>query len=102
MPTPVLRTPRIIDPGDQSQRQIRTAVKQLDQPGTRRITVANVKMTGGVSTKVAHQLGKVPVGWIVTDKNAQADVWRDPAVSPTGDFIALLSSATVTVTLQFW
>lgn len=101
MSIPVLRTPRIIDPGDMSQRQVRTAVKQLDQPGTRRVTVANVQL-GATTTKVPHQLGKVPVGWLVTDKNAQADIWRDTSISSTGDYIPLKASATVTVTLQFW
>lgn len=101
MPLPTLRTPRIIDPGDQSQRQIRTAVKQLDQPGTRRVTVTNVKLTN-VTIKVPHQLGKVPVGWLVTDKNAHADVWRDPTVPTTGDYIPLQATVDVTVTLQFW
>lgn len=101
MPLPTFRPPRIVDPGDTSQREIKTAVKQLDQPGTRRVTVTGVKL-GTSTVRVPHQLGRVPVGWSISDKDAQADVWRDSTISMTGDFIPLKASATVTVTLQFW
>ena len=56
---------------------------------------------------VAHGLGREYRGWIVVDKNANADVWVDPPtgtplVDPNPDralFIRLDASAAVTVKL---
>lgn len=101
MSLPPVRPPRQRDPDDLSQRDAKSAIKQLDQPGVRKVTVTGVQLSG-TTVKVPHQLGRVPVGWLVTDKNAQADVWRDISVTSTGDTIPLKASATVTVTLQFW
>lgn len=101
MALPTVRPPRIRDTDDLSERETKTAVKGLDQPGVRKITVTGVQL-GGTTVRVPHQLGRVPVGWQVTDKNAQADIWRDASIPSTGDTIPLKASATVTVTLQFW
>jgi len=101
MPLPTLRPPRIVDPGNQSQREVKTAVKQLDQPGVRKVTVTGVKL-GTSTVKVPHQLGKIPTAWIIVDRDSPAIVWRDIASTMTGDVIPLVASASVTVTLQFW
>ena len=101
MSLPVVRPPVITDFEDQNQRQARTAIKALSQPGVQRVVVKSVALSSS-STNVPHQLGRIPVGWQVTDKNAQADIWRDPTVASTSNFIALKASAAVTVDLIFW
>lgn len=101
MPIPTIRPPKIRDYEDQYQREAREAIKRLDQPGTRRLTVGPQALSG-TTTLVRHGLGKIPIGWIIIDKNAQADVWRDPAIASTNDIIALKASGAVTVTLQVW
>ena len=102
MPLPVVRPPKIRDYDDRYQREARQAIKDLDVAGSRRLTVKAVVLTTGVVNLVPHQLGRKPVGWLVIDKNAQADVWRDATVATSQDKIPLRSSANVTVDLQFW
>jgi hypothetical protein len=101
MGIPTVRLPSVRDPDDRYQREARSAIKSLDSPGIRKVTVANVTL-GVATVNVPHQLSKIPVGWLVIDKNAQADVWRDTTVNQTNDTIPLKASATVVVTLQFW
>lgn len=50
--------------------------------------------TAGIS--VDHKLGKVPSGWIITDINSNAVIWR---VSWDDKKISLDSSATSTITI---
>lgn len=101
MGTPIVRPPAIRDREDQYQRDAREAIKQLDAPGARKITVSGV-LLGTTTVLVNHQLGKKPVGWLVVSKNAQADIWSDSTQPTTSDKIPLKASATVTVDLQFW
>jgi|ERR1700759_2067623 len=100
MGIPVVKPP-LADPGSQTQRDTRTAIKALDAAGVRKITVHSIAL-GTTTVAVAHQLGKKPVGWQIIDKNAQADVWRDSTQTTTNDTIPLKASATVTVDIQFW
>ena len=97
---PRVKAPTIRDHDDRYQRDARTAIKALDQPGVQRSTV--VVTLGATTVQVAHRLGKAPIAWQLVDKNAQADVWRDPTFSVTTDTIPLKASGTVTVTVQFW
>lgn len=101
MGTPVVRPPVITDYEDQNQRQTRAAIKSLDAPGSRKVTVRGVVIST-TTVRVPHQLGRIPVGWQLVDKNAQADVWRDPTQPSTSDSIFLKASATVTCDIQFW
>lgn len=101
MGVPGVRLPPVRDYEDRYQRDARAAIKQLDSPGLRKITVPGIVLTTATSL-VPHQLGKIPVGWLVIDKTAPGDVSRDPAVPQSADTIALRASATTTVTLQFW
>ncbi len=101
MPLPTIRPPKIRDYDDQYQREARSAIRDLDAPGTRRIVVKGQALVAGV-TLVRHGLGKIPVGWAVIDKTANADVWRDTTVATTNDVIPLRATGAVTVDLQFW
>lgn len=47
-------------------------------------------------SQVEHKLGRVPQGWIVMDKTAQGDVWRD---SWDDKVIRLDASANTTINL---
>jgi hypothetical protein len=60
-----------------------------------RITLTDVIITTTGLT-VPHSLGRTPRGWIVVDKNADANIWRTAWTSTT---ISLDSSATVTATI---
>ena len=55
----------------------------------------------GASTLIPHGLGRVVEGWVATDKDAAADVWRVKG-DERGGTIALQSDATVNVTLWVW
>ena len=55
----------------------------------------------GASTLVPHGIGRVVEGWLVTDKDAAADVWRVKGDERTG-LLALRSNANVNVTLWVW
>lgn len=101
MPIPTVRPPRIRDYEDQYQREARDAIRDLDQPGARRLTVGPQALSG-TTTLVRHGLGRIPTGWLIIDKTAQADVWRDTTQTMTKDVIPLKASGAVTVTLQFW
>ena len=101
MGIPTVRPPVVSDYSDTNQRQTRTAIKALDQPGTRKVTVKGVALSG-TTVRVPHQLGRIPTGWQVTDKTAQADIWRDATVPMSSDSIPLKASAAVTVDLVFW
>lgn len=48
-------------------------------------------------TVIPHTLNRVPVRWIVLDKNANAVIWRSAA--STSNTITLKSSAAVTATI---
>lgn len=99
MGIPVVRPPAIRDREDLYQRDARDAIKALDSPGLRKVTIKGVVLTT-TALAVSHQLGKRPVGWQVIDKNAQGDVWREG--DSNKDTIPLRASATVTVDLVFW
>lgn len=101
MSIPQIRPPIVRDTDDLFQRDSRTAIKTLDTAGLRRSTVKAVSL-GTTTVKVPHQLGKLPIGWVVIDKTAQGDVWRDTTIATTQDYIALKASASVIVDLQFW
>lgn len=101
MPLQTIRPPKVRDHEDLYQREARQAIKQLDIPGARKATVKTITL-GATTVLVPHQLGKLPVGWLVIDKNAQADIWRDPTILVTNDTIPLKASATVVVDIQFW
>lgn len=50
------------------------------------------------SVAVSHGLGRTLVGWVVVDKNANADVWR-VGTANADTLLTLDASATVTVDL---
>ncbi len=60
------------------------------------VLLSGISLSSGVTAGVPHTLQRIPVGYIVTDKNAVADIMR---VSWDSNFINLQSSANVTVNL---
>jgi len=96
-----VRPPVVTNYDDKYEREIRTAVQRLSELGTKQSLVTNVALTTG-TTQVAHRLGVQPTGWIIVDKTAQADVWRDSTVTVTNDLFPLKASANVTVSIQFF
>jgi hypothetical protein len=62
--------------------------------------VKGITLQSGVDNKVEHKLGRVPNGFFIADKNANADVWQSTTVNNIKDRLLLLrSSATVTINL---
>lgn len=95
-----IAAPVIRDTDSLFQRDTRQAIESLAAQVVQKSTIT---VTLGTTTSlVSHQLGKKPTAWIVVDKTAQADVWRDTTQAMTNDKIPLKASAAVTVTLQFW
>ena len=47
--------------------------------------------------QIAHRLGRVPVGYLVVDRDADRNVWTSAAA--TDRFLTLVSSGSVTVKL---
>lgn len=47
--------------------------------------------------QIAHRLGRVPVGYLVVDRDADRNVWTSTAA--TDRFLTLVSSGSVTVKL---
>lgn len=99
--TPI-RPPTIRDPQDQFQREVNRAVKQANTvQQDSRTYVRNVSLNTG-QVKVKHGLGRIPVAFVVTDKQIPCDVWRSIGVQVTSDYITLECSTTATVSLMFW
>lgn len=62
--------------------------------------IEGVAITSGTTKLVDHGLGRAWRGWYVVDRNANANVYRDTASrAEASRQLALLASATVTVTL---
>jgi hypothetical protein len=96
-----VRPPILDDVDDRQARQVRTAIQQLTKANPKSVIVPNITLTTSTAM-VPHQLGVQPSGWIVVDKTAQADVWRDTSAAATSDLFPLKASATVTVSIQFF
>lgn len=58
------------------------------------ILLTDVELSG--STAVSHRLGRIPVGYIVVNRDANASIWTN---SIDAQFLNLQTSATVTVSL---
>ena len=63
------------------------------------VEIKDVALSTTAST-ISHKLGRAPIGWMVTRKNGQGDIWESSA--PDSRFLNLISDATPTVTLWVW
>lgn len=61
------------------------------------VLLKQVKLSSS-ATQVSHNLGREPQGWLVVNKNANADVWQSSTNLPKS-FIALTATADVTIDL---
>ena len=62
------------------------------------VMLDGIVLYAGKLNEISHKLGKVPGGWFLLDKNAQADVWRDPPTNNNASIkLNLRTSADVTV-----
>lgn len=60
-------------------------------------TIANV------DTPVEHGLKRDLIGWVIVDKNANADVWKSATANPRPqDQIILIATASVAVKIYFF
>jgi hypothetical protein len=68
-------------------------------PLTRDLLANRIELSASVTTSnttIQHALGRVPSGWIIIDKDADARVWR---ISLNRDTIVLKASAAVNIKL---
>lgn len=97
-----IRPPTIRDPQDQFQREVNRSQKQANQvQQDSRVYRRNISVAT-TSTAVKHGLGRIPVGWQVTDTVANVAVWRDSTKTSTADTIYLIGSSACVVDLVFW
>ena len=62
-----------------------------------------VTQTVAVSTttvNVSHKLGKVPQGWVIVDKDADINVWRDGDM--TASFLSLKADGTGNIKVRIF
>jgi hypothetical protein len=63
--------------------------------------VQDVSLVSGTDQAVSHKLSRKPNGFIVVDKNANADVWQSTTVNNIKDRVLLLR-ASATVKISLW
>lgn len=95
---PLLKT------GNQAMDLWQTRVKsQIDPLLSNKIIqgdlVQDASLSPGSNT-ITHNLGKIPVGWIVVDINASANVWRSADFDK--DTLTLTSSAAGPIIVSLW
>lgn len=69
----------------------------LANPLTNPAVLTNVLLSVG-SNQIAHKLGRVQQGWIITDVNGAATIYRNKAFNDT--YLYLSSSGAVTVSIE--
>jgi len=57
--------------------------------------VENVLLTSGIDNKVAHGLGRIPIGYVVIRQSADARIWNYGFTGFDDRFITLQSSTNV-------
>ena len=69
----------------------------LNNPLLNGVLLTGVEL-GSTATQVPHSLGREPQGWIIVNKNADANVWQS-SKDLSKAFVTLQASADVTVDL---
>jgi len=70
----------------------------IDNPISKGNSITGIEFEAGKEKVINHGLNRTPQGWIVTDKNANADIWR--TANWTINTITL--KANVAVTASIW
>ena len=65
------------------------------------IILTDIALVTGRINEVSHLLGDTLTGWMIVDQNAQADIWRDPAVNQN-DKLTLNLRTSADVTVKIW
>lgn len=82
---------------DMMQRNICNAVDSLSSISILDgIAIKSISLTAYTPTILEHRLGRAPQGWLVTDKNTDANVW---STNKTDKFLYLTSSMDTTISL---
>ena len=81
------------------QENVDSAIKRvLDAAIIDGLLLEGIELTNGQVTSIDHKLGRNLRGWLLVDKNANANVWRANTDKP-GLKLNLNTSATVTVSI---
>jgi hypothetical protein len=83
---------------DVFQRETREAIKKIaaDPILDYSVKTATIQVAG---TKVAHGLGRIPVGWFVVDRMGNGDIYRS---SWDSQFVTFIATNPVTVAIRFF
>mgnify|MGYP007071572762 CR=1 FL=1 len=63
------------------------------------IMIKDQTITSGTPLQIKHRLDRKIIGWVVTEKNADARVWRTNPTVLADQILELNSSANVTINL---
>lgn len=59
--------------------------------------ISNISLTASTSRPINHLLGRIPIGWFLTDNDSQAVVWR--SAESNQYTITLESDANTTISI---
>jgi hypothetical protein len=93
--------PIIRDTTDQFQREAAEIFKGMGKREILQGILLTSLSIGTSTTKVSHGLGRVPLGFIVVDKTANSDIYRDGTVTTERDLFLHLKATTAT-TISLW
>jgi hypothetical protein len=86
--------------GSEEMNRLQSNLDSALSPVLGSLIVDGIQLSGldlsTTATKINHKLGRLPQGWIVVDKNADARVW---STAKTKSTLTLTASATCTVSL---
>lgn len=63
--------------------------------------ITKIVLTASVPKKIPHSFSRPWVGWIVTNQNANANIWA-PAATDNSTYLTLTSSANVTIDIYIF
>jgi hypothetical protein len=96
------KPPRVSDPTDPFQREVRTSFEFLGRTDIiNGRGFSDIALTSGVAKKVSHGLGRIPKGWIITDMDAAAIVIRSSSTE-RNKYLTLTASADTTISLWIY
>lgn len=75
----------------------------LAAPDAGKVAITNVAVSNVAATDIPHGLGRPIVGWVITRKDAQADVWDTQSTNPyPAKTLRLNASGPCTLSLLVW
>lgn len=77
---------------DRVQEQVDQAIRNLNNQPLLRGTAVTVNLTTGSQSRIAHGLGRPWVGWFVTDRRQQGDLWSVSGANQSERYLTVSGS----------